>query len=460
MSLLCRSSLPKGAGIRLLLLLFLLPLYTLAQSQQINGTVKDSTGQPMAGVSVSVKGKTVITVTKSNGTFNIPAQTGDVLVFSGISLEDQEILIGSKTILEVTMRNSAQMMGDVVVVGYGKSSRKNLTSAITSVRSEDLNRGSISDVGQLLQGKVPGLNITAPGDPNKTAAVILRGSSTLNSSQSPFYVIDNIPGADISGVAPDDIVSIDVLKDAAATAIYGNRAANGVIMITTKRGKKGPGQAAYSGYVGLEQVSNKLDVMDAGQLRAFVDKNGMSFSPNDDKGASTDWQKEVQRENAFSHNHNVSFSGGGEHGSYSASVNYFKKEGIILGSDLTRIIARLALEHYALNDKVKFSLNVANSNSNGNSTPNRNVVLLQSVRYMPVSPVFNDNGTYFENLTGTNYFNPLALINHAQDNTKYNTLIGNFATQVKLPFGLTYDLSLSYQNNTSLHGGKFPTGES
>lgn len=452
MSLLCRSSLPKGAGIRLLLLLFLLPLYTLAQSQQINGTVKDSTGQPMAGVSVSVKGKTVITVTKSNGTFNIPAQTGDVLVFSGISLEDQEILIGSKTILEVTMRNSAQMMGDVVVVGYGKSSRKNLTSAITSVRSEDLNRGSISDVGQLLQGKVPGLNITAPGDPNKTAAVILRGSSTLNSSQSPFYVIDNIPGADISGVAPDDIVSIDVLKDAAATAIYGNRAANGVIMITTKRGKKGPGQAAYSGYVGLEQVSNKLDVMDAGQLRAFVDKNGMSFSPNDDKGASTDWQKEVQRENAFSHNHNVSFSGGGEHGSYSASVNYFKKEGIILGSDLTRIIARLALEHYALNDKVKFSLNVANSNSNGNSTPNRNVVLLQSVRYMPVSPVFNDNGTYFENLTGTNYFNPLALINHAQDNTKYNTLIGNFATQVKLPFGLTYDLSLSYQNNTSLHG--------
>ena len=451
MRLLCRS-LPNGAGIHLLLLLLLSPLYMLAQSQEISGTVKDSTGRPMAGISVSIKGKNLVTVSKSDGKFNIPAQTGDVLVFSGISLEDQEVLIGSKTNLDVTMRTSALTMGDVVVVGYGKSSRKNLTSAITTVKPEDLNRGAISDVGQLLQGKVPGLNITANGDPTKTAAVILRGASTLNSSQSPFYVIDNIPGADISAIAPDDIVSIDVLKDAAATAIYGNRAANGVIMITTKRGRKGPGQVTYSGYVGLEKVSNSLDVMDAGQLSGFLSGNGSSFSPNDDKGANTDWQKEIQRDNAFSHNHNLSFSGGSDHGSYSASINYFKKEGILLGSDLTRIIARLALEQYALNDKVKFSLNVSNSNTNANATPNRNVVLLQSVRYLPVSPVYNANGSYFENLTGTGYFNPLALINHAADNTKYNTLIGNFATQVKLPFGLTYDLSLSYQNNTSLHG--------
>jgi iron complex outermembrane receptor protein len=435
-----------------LLLLFLLPLCTLAQSQEITGTVKDSTGHPMAGVSVSVKGKNLVTTSKANGSFNIPAETGETLIFSGVSLEDQQVLIGSKTTIEVIMRTSAMLMSDVVVVGYGKASRKNLASAITSVKPEDLNRGSISDVGQLLQGKVPGLNITASGDPNRTAAVILRGASTLNSSQSPFYVIDNMPGADISAVAPDDIVSIDVLKDAAATAIYGNRAANGVIMITTKKGKKGPGQVTYSGYAGLEQVSNELDVMNAGQLNEFLAKNSMSFSPNDDKGANTDWQKEVQRDNAFSHNHNLSFSGGGDHGTYSASINYFKKEGILLGSDLTRIIARLNLEHYALNDKVKFSLNLTNSNSNANATPNRNVVTLQSVRYLPVSPIYNANGSYFENLSGTNYFNPLALINHAQDNTKYNTLIGNFSTQVKLPFGLTYDLSLSYQNNTSLHG--------
>lgn len=451
MRLLCRS-LPKGAGIHLLLLLLVSPLYMLAQSPGITGTVTDSAGRPMAGITVAVKGKHVVTSTKPNGMFTIPAQKGDVLVFSGVSLDQQEIAVGGQATLDVTMHSSAQMMGDVVVVGYGKSSRKNLTSAITTVKPEDMNKGAISDVGQLLQGKVPGLNITANGDPTKTAAVILRGASTLNSSQSPFYVIDNIPGADISAIAPDDIASIDVLKDAAATAIYGNRAANGVIMVTTKRGKKGPGQVTYSGYVGLEQVSNSLDVMNAGQLRNFLDKNGSSFSPSDDKGANTDWQKEIQRNKAFSHNHNLSLSGGNDHGSYSASINFFKKEGILLGSDLTRIIARLALEQYALNDKVKFSVNITNSNTDANATPNRNVVLLQSVRYLPVSPVHNPDGSYFENLTGTGYFNPVALINHAADNTKYNTLIGNFSTQVKLPFGLTYDLSLSYQNNSSLHG--------
>jgi TonB-dependent starch-binding outer membrane protein SusC len=451
MRLLCRS-LPEGAGKRLLLLLLLMPLYMMAQSQLYTGIVKDTTGRVLAGVSVSVMGKSIVTVTKSDGSFTIPAKSGDKLVFSGISLENQELLIGSDTKLDITMHASAVTMSDVVVVGYGKSSRKNLTSAITTVKPDDLNRGAISDVGQLLQGKVPGLNISASGDPNKPAAVIMRGASTLNSSQSPFYVIDNIPGADITAVAPDDIASIDVLKDAAATAIYGNRAANGVIMVTTKRGKKGPGQVTYSGYVGLEKVSNSLDVMDAGQLRDFLTRNGMSFSPADDKNASTDWQKEVQKDNSFSHNHNLSFSGGGDHGTYSASINYFKKEGILLGSDLTRVIARLALDHSVLNDKVKFSLNVANSNSNANFTPQQNVVLLQALRYLPVSPIYNADGTLFENLTGTNYFNPLALIEHAQDNTKYNVLIGNFNTQVKLPFGLTYDLSLSYQNNSSLHG--------
>jgi iron complex outermembrane receptor protein len=244
MTLLCRS-LPKGAGIRLLLLLFLLPLCTLAQSQEITGIVKDSTGRPLAGVSVTIKGKRLVTTSKANGSFNIPAQTGDVLVFSGVSLEDEEVLVGSKTTFDVTMHTSATLMTDVVVVGYGKGSRKTLASAITSVKPDDLNRGAIGDVGQLLQGKVPGLNITASGDPNRPAAIILRGASTINSPQGPFYVIDGIPGGDINSVAPDDIAAIDVLKDASATAIYGNKASNGVIMVTTKRGKKGGLQTTY-----------------------------------------------------------------------------------------------------------------------------------------------------------------------------------------------------------------------
>ena len=451
MRLLCRS-LPKGAGKRLLLLLFLLPLYTLAQSQEITGIVKDSSGRPMAGVSVSVKGKTLVTITKSNGSFNIPAQTGDVLVFSGISLEDQHILIGSQTKIEVTMLTSAQMMTDVVVVGYGKSSRKTLTSAITTVKPDDLNRGAIGDVGQLLQGKVPGLNITASGDPNRPAAVIMRGASTINSPQGPFYVIDGIPGGDINSVAPDDIASIDVLKDASATAIYGNKASNGVIMVTTKRGKKGALQATYSGYVGFEKVSNGLDLMDSAQLKTYARKNGGSVGSGDDKGANTDWMKAIQKSSAVSHNHNISFSGGNDKSTYSASLNYLDKDGIIMQSSLERVIARVSAEHHALNDHLTFGLNVMSGNSKSSNVPFQNMVFQQAVKFNPASPVYNTDGTFFENLNTPGYFNPVSIIKNATDDTKYGSLQGAFTVEAKLPFGLTYNMNLAYQKGTWLHG--------
>jgi iron complex outermembrane receptor protein len=179
-------------------------------------------------------------------------------------------------------------------------------------------------VGQLLQGKVPGLNITANGDPNRRAAIILRGASTINSPGGPFFVIDGVPGADINLVAPDDIASIDVLKDAAATAIYGNRAASGVIMITTKKGRKGQTQVNYNGYVGVENATTNLKLMDAAQHREYIKSQGLSYNPLDDLGANTDWQAAIQKERAISHNHNLSFSGGGDHGTYSASINYIK----------------------------------------------------------------------------------------------------------------------------------------
>ncbi|HEY6505148.1 MAG TPA: SusC/RagA family TonB-linked outer membrane protein [Chitinophagaceae bacterium] len=434
------------------------------QEKQIQGTVKDAKGAPVPSVTVTVKGTQVSTSTGDNGSFTINAKDGDVLVLSAVSFETTEMKVSPSATYAVVLVSSSVTLGDVVVVGYGKSSRKNLSSAVTTIKPEDMNRGVISDVGMLLQGKVAGLNITASGDPNKPAAVILRGASTVNSPGAPFYVIDGVPGADIVSVAPDDIASIDVLKDAAATAIYGNRASAGVIMVTTKRGRKGQVQTSYNGYVGFETVSNSLDLMDASQLRAYVTANGSVFLPNDDKGADTDWQSAIQRSSAFSHNHNLSLSGGGEHSTYSASLNYIDKEGILNRSRLTRVIARLSLEQYALNDKIKFGLNVSNSSSNANYVPLQNVVLLQAAKHMPISPVMNADGTYFENLNTTGYFNPVAIVDNAQDDTKYNVIIGNFTTEVKLPFGLTYNVNIAYQKTTSLHGeyygsyyGKYPT---
>ncbi|MFT3935072.1 MAG: TonB-dependent receptor [Chitinophagaceae bacterium] len=438
----------------LLFVCLLLPFFMVAQKpeKEIKGIVTASKGGPAAGVTVSVKGTKKSVATAAGGAFSILAKEGDVLVFSGISFETREVSVTSDNTYNITLAESTAVLGDVVIVGYGKSSRKTLTSAITTVKPEDLNRGSISDVGQLLQGKVAGLNITASGDPNRNAAVVLRGASTINSPGGPFYVIDGVPGADISTIAPDDIASIDVLKDAAATAIYGNRASSGVIMVTTKRGKKGQMQVAYNGYIGVEKVSSRLKVMDASQLRAFLTKNNLAFTPADDKGANTDWQKATQRNTALSNNHNLSISGGTDHSNYSASLNYFNKQGILNGSNLTRVIGRLSVEQYALNDKVKFGLNVTNSNSSADDIPYRNTVLLQSATYLPVSPVKNADGSYFENFTKSGYYNPVAMMNNSQQNTKTNNLIASFTTQVKLPFDLTYDLVASYQNSTSLQG--------
>jgi TonB-dependent starch-binding outer membrane protein SusC len=418
----------------------------------IKGQVKTAAGKPLSGVSVTLKSAKKGTTTDDNGDFSISVHNGDILVFSYVGYDTREVKIGEQSTLEVTMAESNTTLNEIAVIGYGRTSRKNLTSAITTVKPEDLNAGAITDVGQLLQGKVAGLNITANGDPNQPAAVILRGASTINLAQTPFYVIDGVPGADISLIAPADIVSIDVLKDAAATAIYGNRASNGVIMVTTRKGKPGEGQIAYSGYGGLEKVSRNLKVMTAPQLRSFLTANNEAFSPNDDKGANTDWQKAIEKDNAFSQSHNVAMSGGTDHSDYIASLNYAVKDGILLKSSLQRVIARLAIDQFALKDKVRLGLNLTYSNSNSDDIPYRTVTLLQSALYLPVSPVKNADGSYFENFNTGGYYNPVAMANHSTLNTKYSNLVGNLTALVKLPFSLTYNMDLSYQSYITNQG--------
>ncbi|MBV5313862.1 MAG: TonB-dependent receptor [Prolixibacteraceae bacterium] len=426
------------------------------QKRDISGTVKDNSGLPIPGVTIVVKGTSVGILSDMNGEFKISVPgDANTLVFSFVGMKTQEVQISGTSVVKVVMEEETLGIEEVVAVGYGKNSRKNLSSAVSTVKSEDLNRGAISDVGQLLQGKVPGLNISASGDPTRKATIIMRGASTLNSSQSPFYVIDGVPGADISLVAPDDIVSVDVLKDAAATSIYGNRAANGVIMITTRKGNKDKEQVAYNGYVGFENVSNQLDMMDATQLRAFLTKNNMSFSPEDDMKANTNWQKVIQRDVALSTSHNLSYSGGSNKSNYIASLTYIDKQGILLSSEQNRVVARLAVEQLAFNDKVKFGINITNSNIKDTKVPQRNSALLQAAKYLPVTSPLKADGTYFENFNHSGYFNPLAIIEQADDDSKISNLLGNFTTEVKLPFGLTYNMNVAYQRNTSLNGSYY-----
>ncbi|TCD26390.1 TonB-dependent receptor [Pedobacter psychrodurus] len=448
------TSLKYGSIFLLLLLISQSFNIAFAQTERkITGNLLDTENMPIIGASVSVKGTSKVTVTGDNGAFSISAKNGDKLVFTFMGYEPKEITIGTASSYKVTINEATASLTDVVVVGYGKSSRKALTSSISTVKGDDLNKGAISDVGQMLQGKVPGLNITRSGDPNRSAAIILRGASTLREgAQSPLFVIDGVIGADISILAPDDIASIDVLKDAAAAAIYGNRAANGVIMVTTKKGIAGQTQLSYSGYFGIENVSNQYDMMDADQLRAFLAKSNSSLTPANDKGANTNWQNEVQRKDAISYNHNISFSGGTEKTTYNASLNYFKQQGIIKTSDLDRFIGRVGVEQKAINDKLKLGFSLTNSVSNSNLVPYRNTILSQMLTYLPTAPIKNPDGSYFDNLTQSNYYNPVSMLDNAQENLKYKNLLASFTANLKLPFGFSYDVSASYQNYQTVYG--------
>lgn len=446
----------KKTKFKLLALFFLIAfsINSWAQKTQVSGKVVDDQNMPLPGANVVESGTKNGVTTDFDGKFRLEvSKSNAVLLVSYVGFADQSIkLTGAQSNMTIKLTSGANNLEQVVVVGYGKGSRKNLTTSVTSVKADDMNKGAISDVGQLLQGKVAGLNISSSGDPTRKASVVMRGVSTLNSSQGPFYVVDGIPGVDISMISPDDIATIDVLKDAAATAIYGNRAANGVIMVTTKKGSKERTQIAYNSYFGIENVSNQLDMMNATQLRAFTTKNNLNFTPANDKGADTDWQKEILRSGALSSSHNLSISGGGEKSNYSASLTSIKKEGILKKSDFGRVIARLSVEQYAFDDKVKFGLNVTNSTSTYENVPQRNTVLLQSINHLPVSPVRNADGTFFENFASTGYFNPVALIEHGTDETKTNNLIGNFTAEVKLPFGFTYNLNIAHQKLSTSHG--------
>jgi len=442
------------------LVMFILgiPFGSVAQTFQVKGKVKSVDG-PLPGVSIQVKNTTAGVTTDANGDYTIVLQDKDaVLIFSFIGFVNEEVPVNGRTVIDMLMMEDIATLSEVVVVGYGTDSKKNLTSAVSTVKAEELNRGAISDVGQLLQGKVPGLNISRSGDPNRNAAIILRGASTLREgAQSPLFVIDGVIGGDISLLMPDDIVSVDVLKDASASSIYGNRAANGVIMITTRRPQKGEGVLSYSGYVGIDKVSNQYDMMDANQLRAFATKNGLSLNPLDDTGANTNWQSEVQRGSAISHNHNLSLTGGTDRTSYIASVNYYNQEGIIRQSGLKRIVGKLGIEQKVLRDKLKLGLSLTNSFNDARYVPYRNTVLSQMISYLPTVPVRNDDGTYFKFSTNNhqNDHNPVAMMESAEERSKYNTLLGSMTAQLELPFNIRYNMQLSYQQLTTNYGAYY-----
>lgn len=419
---------------------------TFAQNR-VTGTVKDETGMPLIGVSITENGTTNGTITDVDGKYDLVIQSGAVLKYSYIGYITQEVKAKSDQVIVLAEDN--KVLNEVVVVGYGTMRRKDITSSITTIQSDELNSGVMTSPGQMLQGKVPGLVVTTSGNPNADPSITLRGASTLRTgeAQAPYYIVDGVPGVDLSLVSADDIESIDVLRDATATAIYGSKAANGVIIITTKKGKQGAPHVNYNSYVAIERVAKTLNLATAEDLRNYASAN--NFELNSDEGANTDWQKEVQR-TGISHNHNVAVSGGNEQSNYNVSLNYLSHEGIIRGTDMERLTGRALAQSTVLKDHLTLSLGVNASQTTSNEVPSDGSgqsVTDAMIYYSPTQPVRNDDNTWFRSTSVSQYYNPLSMINEDGQNSVYKRMQITGKADLKLLKGLTWSADFSYMTN-------------
>ncbi|KAA2240885.1 TonB-dependent receptor [Chitinophaga agrisoli] len=417
----------------------------------LKGTVTDENNAPLPGVTVAVKGTNRGTTTNANGAYSISVNNEDVIIFSLMGSVPKEIKVEDKKAINITLLTDTKQLKDVVVIGYGTSSKKDVTGSITSIKSEEFNQGVLTTPAELLQGKVPGLNVTKSGDPNAAPSVVLRGPSTIRTTggaMEPFYVIDGVPGASIDLLAPADIESIDVLKDASATAIYGSRAANGVIMVTTKRAKAGQARLTYNAYGAMEEVSKQIDMLSADELRAYVKKQGQTILPGlNDDGSSTNWQKLLERK-GFSQSHNISFGGANNNTDYGGSATYLKNDGILKNTSLERTTVRGYLAQRFFNDRLKLGVTITNSHTKSDDVPQQ-YVLPGMLFYLPTVSPYNPDGTYKEYYarTGDGTLNPLSLINNNTIHIDDNKTMLTGLVQVEILKGLRYTLTGTTQRD-------------
>ena len=403
----------------LLLTLLSFSLTALAQ-QKVTGKVKDSSGEPVIGASVVVKGNnTMGTITDFDGNFMLDVPAKSVLVISYIGYVTQEVPTAGKNSLEIVLKEDTKTLDEVVVIGYGTQRKGDVTSSVASVKADNFVKGAVKDVGQLIQGKVAGLAITNPnGDPTGSTQIRLRGTNTIGGANTaPLVLIDGIPG-EHGTVAPEDVESVDVLKDGSAAAIYGTRGTNGVILITTKQAKGVDiNQVEYNGYVSTSLIAKKLDMLNADEFRTLY--------PDQDHGADTDWIDEISR-TPISHVHNLSLMGGNSKTNYIANLNYASRQGIMKKSDFESFQGRIEVTHRMFDDKLKLKFGLFGKKNQMESTTSggsfRGWVYGQATRRNPTDPVRNEDGTWNENVSKFEYENPLALLYEAEGNVKKTQL--------------------------------------
>jgi iron complex outermembrane receptor protein len=460
----------------LLLLLVAVGMSSLAMAQRtIKGTVTDAqTGDPLIGANILVIGTSSGTITDIDGTYELRVPDGATeieITYTGYAA--QRVPLGASNVVDVAL-SAGSLLEEIVVVGYGTQKSKEITSAVSSVKAEDFNQGQVNDPLQLVQGKVAGLQMSQPGsDPNGEATVRLRGLSTLGANTEPLVVIDGVIGASLQTVDPNDIASIDVLKDGSAAAIYGSRASSGVILITTKRGQGGKTSIDYNAFVTVEGIARQVETTDADEFLRLREVAYRHFNPDSsdaavnsfvsslDKGNNTDWMDEVTQ-TAISQVHNLSMSGGIGGTSYRAAFNLRDIQGIGINTGFLQLNGRLNLSQKALNDRLTVGLNV--SATQRNSDFGFSEAFRYAALYNPTAPVlttesdplFEKYGGYYQQ-ENFDYFNPVAIAEQGENEGVLKDLLINLRGDYEVTKGLIASISYSKQKESDLFAEWYPS---
>lgn len=486
---------PKIFQRRLLALLAAIFTVTGAFSQvTVKGVVTDQTNEPVIGATVLEKGTTNGTSTDLDGNFTLNVKSDKAtLTFSYIGMEPQTIKLDGRTQLNVVLRESdATRLDEVVVIGYGTQKRSDLTGSVASLTQEQMSQSINTNADQMLQGKIAGVQVTSnSGAPGGATSIRIRGASSINSSNEPLYIIDGVQmqtsGSEIGGfswaggsngqtkvnplaaIAPSDIVSIDVLKDASACAIYGAAGANGVVIVTTRRGQAGHTDVTYNGYVAWQQVAKKLNMMDLSQYATYQNQlrdAGVITEAQMDKslldpsilGAGTDWQDEIFR-TAFMQSHQVSVSGGNDKVNYAFSGGWMDQDGIIIGSKFERFNSRFNIDA-SLTKWMKIGGSLAYTRTNEKITLNdgSDGVIMQAMTMQPSVPVrdFDGNWAGPTTLNGSSTWNPVALALQKNNRLLRQRIMGNFYANVKFLKYFTFQADYGFDASQNQNKAYIP----
>ncbi len=449
-----------------------LEILAVQQQKTVSGAVTDTDGEPLPGVTVVVKGTTVGTVTNANGEFQLQVpQTAETLQFSFVGMKTQDVPIGNRTTFTVVMEQETLGIEEVVAIGYGVQRKSDLTGATSRLTEDEMNKSVATNPVEMMQGRVSGVNITQnSGEPGSGMSVRIRGSNSIRSGQDPLYVVDGIPldNADITpngGTAaginessdknpisflnPEDIESIDILKDASSTAIYGARGANGVVIITTKKGKVGAGRINYDGYVGVANIRQKLDLLTPEEFRSYTKPDGTKLL---DLGASTNWQDEIFT-TGITQSHNLSYGGGTENFTCQTSFGYTDQEGIVESTGMKKLTGKINVTQKAFDGRLNLTGSLIASHIEDYRAPISETggfegdLLLTALKLNPTFPIFNEDGTYYQHAIDQR--NPVAMIDLVDDETQTDRILTNFSGEFEIVTGLKYKLNLGFDRTVA-----------